>query len=624
MSTQKTCPQCGTVFDASLSGCASCQIKMGLRTGTGSIDANQFNGPQISVEELSAKFTDLEILEVIGMGGMGAVYRVRQKKLDRVVALKIIRPDISDSGEFLQRFEREAKAMARLNHPNIVSIYDFGTKDGVCYYLMELVDGPDLAELCSSESLSPCESLEIVTQVCRAIQYAHDHGVVHRDIKPTNILLNREGAVKIADFGLAKLCLPDDATTQLTQTQQVFGTPRYMAPEQIEAAKEVDHRADIYSLGVVFYELLTGELPLGRFDPPSQKIQVDVRLDDVVLRALEKHPERRYQAAHEFQTDISQLVQPVAPVKGAGLRQQTTQLPQAVSDSLSRRAPWQLLPLFIPGAIITAIGVFLIFAHWALFLFQVEYLYFSHPSTIPLALSSLVTGAILLLGGCVLWYRSLSPQQENALRSISPVRRVLNYRVLIYLALACTLVSIAFPWMELASPAKLGESWLSLAGSDSYYVFGFQSWAGKAIGILTLLVLPMLIFIDIYEGQRVYFSITQFGFGVIVAVAAIGVMQTEPRLLISRSESFFDSGMLATNRAPDSVAINALAFCGHFIAVTAVLRLIWLGIAHVFSQPMRESTGQVVSQSGSTLVKWARDLVEWIRKQSQRENDDRM
>src|SRR5262249_52169930 len=147
--------------------------------------------------------------------------------------------------------------------------------------------------------LSPREALQIIPQICDALQYAHDEGVVHRDIKPENVLVDRKGRVKIADFGLAKMLDLDPESTRLTAEGQVMGTPHYMAPEQVRHPLSVDHRADIYSLGVVLYEMLTGDLPLGNFSPPSRKVRVDVRFDEVVLRALENDPARRYQRASD-------------------------------------------------------------------------------------------------------------------------------------------------------------------------------------------------------------------------------------------------------------------------------------------------------------------------------------
>ena len=173
---------------------------------------------------------------------------------------------------------------------------------------MEFVDGREPAPAAGHRQACAEEALAIVPQICDALQYAHNHGVVHRDIKPENMLLDKEGRVKIADFGLASssAARPEDFT--LTGAGQVMGTPQYMAPEQIEHPLEVDHRADIYSLGVVFYQMLTGELPIGRFAPPSQKVQIDVRLDEVVLRALEKEPELRYQQASEIKTRVETIV----------------------------------------------------------------------------------------------------------------------------------------------------------------------------------------------------------------------------------------------------------------------------------------------------------------------------
>jgi tRNA A-37 threonylcarbamoyl transferase component Bud32 len=260
--------------------------------------------------ELARQFPQLEILELLGQGGMGVVYKARQRQLDRLVALKILPPQIGRTEAFAERFTREARSLARLSHPRIVMIYDFGhTEAGLYYFIMEFVDGTDLRRVIQTGELSASEALTIIPQICEALQYAHEEGIVHRDIKPENILLNRRGQVRIADFGLAKLLDRPAAgpTSTLTKVGQQMGTPHYMAPEQIEHPSAVDHRADIYSLGVVFYEMLTGELPLGRFAPPSQKAQVDGRLDNVVLRTLEKEPERRYQHVSEVKTDVEAI-----------------------------------------------------------------------------------------------------------------------------------------------------------------------------------------------------------------------------------------------------------------------------------------------------------------------------
>ncbi len=239
---------------------------------------------------------------------MGAVYKARQPALDRFVALKIL-PVAAAGGDpsFAHRFQREARALAQLNHPHIVGVYEYGQVAGFSYFVMEYVDGVNLRELERAGRLSPREALAIVPQICEALQFAHDHGIVHRDIKPENILLDSQGRVKIADFGLAKLMRPEPGGVALTMTQQAMGTPQYMAPEQVEKPEHVDHRADIYSLGVVFYEMLTGELPLGRFPAPSQKVQVDVRLDEIVLKTLEKEPALRYQQARDVRTQVQSV-----------------------------------------------------------------------------------------------------------------------------------------------------------------------------------------------------------------------------------------------------------------------------------------------------------------------------
>ncbi len=257
-----------------------------------------------TVQRMSELFPALEVLELIGAGGMGAVYKARQRGLDRLVAIKILPDEISHETKFALRFTREARALARLNHPNIVSVFEFGNANGTYFFLMEFVDGSNLREVIRSHSLTPTQALAIVPHLCDALQYAHDMGVVHRDIKPENILLDKSGKIKVADFGLSRLIGGEMQDIGLTGTNQVMGTFRYMAPEQMESSHTVDHRADIYSLGVVFYEMLTGELPIGRFAAPSEKVQVDVRLDEVVLRTLEREPQRRYQHASQVKTDL--------------------------------------------------------------------------------------------------------------------------------------------------------------------------------------------------------------------------------------------------------------------------------------------------------------------------------
>ena len=377
--------------------------------------ANDSRPAPPSIDELAAAFPQLEIIELIGRGGMGFVYKARQPKLDRFVALKILPGHLASEPSFHERFEREARVLAKLQHPLIVSVYDFGeattvvqslrrldaesrsdsataeravgwdqrrfaapahhdvstrpdggpaleaslshptnTPDARSYFylMLEYVDGVNLREAMRAGRFTPDQALAIVPQVCEALQYAHSKGVLHRDIKPENILLDTEGRVKIADFGIAKVLGPEIdessslfsvggaseselAVTRLTAPGSVLGTPLYMAPEQLFNPNAVDHRADIFSLGVVFYEMLTGELPMGRFAPPSEKSlanqQIDQRIDEVVLRALAKERELRQQSAGEMKTEVETIsasprrnpVPPPVPV-AASLRPTST------------------------------------------------------------------------------------------------------------------------------------------------------------------------------------------------------------------------------------------------------------------------------------------------------------
>lgn len=283
-----------------------------------------------AVEDLAILFPQWEILSLIGRGGMGAVYKVRQPELDRIVALKILPAEVASSSGFEERFKREARALAKLHHPNIVMVFDFGQVQGQPYFIMEYVDGMTIRQLEVSGKLSSRQALLIVPQICEALQFAHDAGVVHRDIKPDNILVDKLGHVKIADFGIAKILGADDDPS-VPVTQGAIGTPHYMAPEQMEKPGSVDHRADIFSLGVVFYEMLTGELPLGRFGPPSsgpRGLQVDVRLDEVVLRALERKPDLRYQQANHVKRAVETIAN--SQVGGEGGPRAPVQVPETL------------------------------------------------------------------------------------------------------------------------------------------------------------------------------------------------------------------------------------------------------------------------------------------------------
>ena len=309
MTDPKTCPTCGASLAADAPGgaCPKCLLGAGFATGTGGVAAAADRVP--TPEELAPRFPGLTIEHLLGRGGMGVVYKARHKALDRDVALKVLPASVAADPAFAERFQREARALARLQHPNIVLVYDFGqTVDeaggGHFWLVMEYVDGTNIRQAMRAAQVGPKEALAIVPQICDALQYAHERGVVHRDIKPENVLLDKAGRVKVADFGLAKMMEHGELDRTLTGAGQVMGTPHYMAPEQWERPKDVDHRADIYSLGVVFYEMLTGELPVGRFAAPSKKSDVDARIDDIVLRTLEREREARYQHAQDVKTDV--------------------------------------------------------------------------------------------------------------------------------------------------------------------------------------------------------------------------------------------------------------------------------------------------------------------------------
>ena len=338
------CPKCQTALppDAPQGLCPKC-LFAAVATPT---EADQPAGNRPAppaLTEIAAAFPQLEILEFIGQGGMGFVFKARQPKLDRLVALKILPQSLAADPTFAERFNREAKLLARLSHPGIVTVHDFGVATGRAdlpvrqgdeavrqhhptsqfyYLLMEFVDGVNLRQAMQAGRFTPDQALAIVPKICEALQFAHNEGILHRDIKPENILLDAKGRVKIADFGIAKLMgndgradlLVSQAAQQhrptdvnLTEAGKTLGSPNYMAPEQLEHPGEVDHRADIYSLGVVFYEMLTGELPLGRFAPPSQKSAADPRVDEVVLRALEKERERRQHSAGEVRAQVETI-----------------------------------------------------------------------------------------------------------------------------------------------------------------------------------------------------------------------------------------------------------------------------------------------------------------------------
>lgn len=295
----KLCPTCNAEIPANAPGklCPKCVL-----CGADEIYSSNHSAP--SLETITAAFPDLEVISFIGQGGMGSVYQVRQPELERTAALKILSPELSSDPAFAERFAREARVMGKLKHVNIATIFESGEQDGYFYLLMEYIDGVNLRQAMQAGRFTPEEALAVVPGICDALQAAHAEGVWHRDIKPENILLDKNGGIKIVDFGIARLIGDPQKNFTLTMTGQALGSTAYMAPEQHEKPHEVDHRADIYSLGVVIYELLTGELPLGRFPSPGERSEVNARIDEIVLKTLAKERELRQQSASEVKTDL--------------------------------------------------------------------------------------------------------------------------------------------------------------------------------------------------------------------------------------------------------------------------------------------------------------------------------
>jgi len=287
------------------------------------------NGPwqPPALEEIQALFPQYEIVALLGRGGMGAVYKGWQRSLDRFVAIKILPQGLTDDPQYSERFKQEAKSMAKLAHAGIVAVFDAGElANGMLYFVMEFIEGTDVQKMIAEQgSLPPAHAMAITAHVCDALQYAHDRGIIHRDIKPANIMVGYDGVVKVADFGLAKQ--QQEGVSGLTQSGMVMGTLHYMAPESLILGVSVDHRADIYAVGIMLYQMLTGRLPQGLFEMPSQKVPgLDPRYDAVVAKAIREDRDIRYQSAAELRADLdSILTQPVVKVDPAA-----TQAPAAL------------------------------------------------------------------------------------------------------------------------------------------------------------------------------------------------------------------------------------------------------------------------------------------------------
>lgn len=273
--------------------------------------------------ELDAVLPGYQVIDLLGRGGMGAVYRALQPNLDRDVAIKILPLELASGGggqHFTERFKQEAKSMARLSHPGIVQVHDFGEAEAVggefLYFVMEFVEGRNILQYLREEGgrLEPEHAHSIVCHVLDALGFAHQHGVIHRDIKPANIMLDQYGRVKVADFGLAK---STGQETDLTASNMAMGTPDFIAPEALESGREVDARADLYSVGAMFYQLLTGKVPRGVFQAATELVPgLDSRYDAIIMRALQHAPESRYQDAAEFRAELDRIVtEPIRELK---------------------------------------------------------------------------------------------------------------------------------------------------------------------------------------------------------------------------------------------------------------------------------------------------------------------
>jgi serine/threonine protein kinase len=309
------CPQCGLALSHAVGTgglCPRCLIAMAVEH-LSTVDhpaLGRFGsvGAAPDIETLNSQLPTYEFCELLGRGGAGWVYRALQRSLHRPVAIKILHGGTSGITDAAQRFAREAQILARLKHPRIVTVHDYGALPDSQYLVMEYVSGPTLRDLLRGGSLRG-DAVRIADQICEAVEYAHAMGVMHRDLKPENVLfesVDRLDTLKVADFGISRLIGDTEPGFHQTQTGFVVGTPFYAAPEQMVSKQAVGTRADIYSIGVMLYEMLTDQLPRGRFPAPSQLANVPAGIDAVVLRCLESDPERRYADVASLRVALNQ------------------------------------------------------------------------------------------------------------------------------------------------------------------------------------------------------------------------------------------------------------------------------------------------------------------------------
>ncbi|HEY7358341.1 MAG TPA: protein kinase, partial [Ktedonobacterales bacterium] len=284
-----------------------------------------------------------EIRALLGAGGMGQVYRAHDPRLERDVAIKVLSASLAQEPGYLERFRREARAVAKLNHPNIVQVYDFGEQGDLTYLVMPLISGGTLREYLAHRQVLPlAEALSITEQMANALQYAHEQGLVHRDVKPANILMTSEGRALLSDFGIVRLVQKDDNAATLTHLGAFVGSPEYAAPEMI-VGKPVDRRVDVYALGVILFQMLTGRMPFAgatpvvlmmmqaqQPPPPPRSINPDIppAVEAVILKALAKESGERFQTAAELLAALRAAI--AGPSAGAGYTQAS--LPGGISD----------------------------------------------------------------------------------------------------------------------------------------------------------------------------------------------------------------------------------------------------------------------------------------------------
>ncbi len=555
--------------------------------------------PAFTPEELAPHFPQLEILDCLGRGGMGVVYRARQKSLNRLVALKLLPASLAErDAAFAGRFEREGQLLARLHHPNIVAVHDSGTAGGFFYLIMEYVDGVNLRQAMRARRFTPGQALAIVPRICDALQFAHDEGVLHRDIKPENILIDAKGRVKLADFGIAKL-LGSDADPAvresagqaevpgLTQSGTALGTPSYMSPEQRDTPADVDHRADIYSLGVVFYELLTGELPQGPLARPSEKSDADPRVDAIVQQAMQKERDRRQQSVGDVRTQVETITGSPTP---AELPDAERPLATNEVSLWSTRLPY--------------LGLFAVLAGlwWT-------YLWWHDPvegrSMRPVGVIVSVVGLFLMLKGLIQAARS-PVAQPAAASAASPAGNPESRfsRTAIWAAswiLLCTIVVPPFIWHELETHEFMRAGpFASLLMCLVWFVFLIPAFAAP-LGA-TLLGWIGVTQIRRSGGKLYGLGLAVFGglfFPLLALDALIIAVDLSGRQHVT-GPGLTPGVTMAEQNIPGSVILLLLAVI--IVVDFLIIRAVWLAVnKSLQSQPPADAASPLVAEPNSIL-----------------------